>query len=96
MGDDSVLGDFKLAPEVEHEINYNSGDREYMVLRAEDDDEPVYGDASFVNGLKRAHSDASWAETAGKLAIVVDLEQVLRLAWTALPVIYETTDDETV
>ena len=31
MDDDRILGDFKLAPEVESEINYNSGDREYMM-----------------------------------------------------------------
>ena len=96
MGDDRILGDFKLAPEVESEINYNSGDREFMVLRAEDDDEPVYGEATFTSDLKRAHSDADWAETNGKLAIVVNLEQMLRLAWNALPVIYETTNEETI
>lgn len=94
MSDARTLGSYRLAPDVDDEINYNSGDRQYMVLRAEDDDEPVYGDATFVNGLKRAHSDADWAASDAKLAIVVDMEQVLRLAWTALPVVYDTTDDD--
>lgn len=97
-GDETVetrtLGDFKLAPDVEDEINYNSGDHPYMVLRAEDDDHPVYGEATFADSMGRANSDANWAETAGKLAIVVDLSGVLRLAWTALPVLRETTDEE--
>ena len=97
-GDETVetrtLGDYKLAPDVEDEINYSSGDHPYMVLRAEDDDHPVYGEATFADSMGRANSDADWAETAGKLAIVVDLSGVLRLAWTALPVLRETTDEE--
>jgi hypothetical protein len=94
MGETGTLGDFKLSPEVEDEINYNSGDHQYMVLRAEDDDEPVYGDATFADTLGRANSDADWAGTAGRLAIVVDLAGVLRLAWTALPVIRDTAAEE--
>lgn len=94
MSETRTLGNYKLAPSVDDEINYNSGDRQYMVLRAEDDDEPVYGDATFVNGLKRAHSDADWTASDARLAIVVDLAEVLRLAWTALPVVYDTTDDD--
>lgn len=97
-GDETVetrtLGDYKLSPGVEDEINYNSGDHQYMVLRAEDDDEPVYGDATFADSMGRANSDADWAGTAGKLAIVVDLAGVLRLAWMALPVVRDITDEE--
>ena len=94
MAETRTLGDYKRAPDIEDEINYNSGDHAYMVLRAEDDDEPVYGDATFADSLGKAHSDADWTATGGKLAIVVDLAGVLRTAWTALPVVYDTTDNE--
>lgn len=96
MATGKVLGDYMIAPSVDDEINYNSGDRRYMVVRTERDGD-VYGrgdDAvTFTNDLRRAHSDADWSGTSGRGAIVVDLARLLRLPWDQLPVIYDNEDE---
>jgi hypothetical protein len=88
-----VLGDYSLSPDVEDEINHHSGGNRYMVLTAAGQ-VPVgpYGDAQFMNW--HANNAADWAMTMGKEAIIVDLEQVLRLPWDRLPVIRDTMDED--
>jgi hypothetical protein len=92
-----VLGDYvTLSESVNDALNYESEDQRYMILSTGvHGDGPEYGHGvSFAMTLGKAHSDADWAGTYGKRSIVVDLENMLRLAWDRLPVVYDNENED--
>lgn len=92
-----VLGDYVGSPipeALDDALNHDSGDAAYMVLRSETWEGSEYGEPSFATTLGKAHSDADWAGTAGKRAIVVDLAGTLQLRWDLLPVLYDNTEED--
>lgn len=89
-----TLGDYLFTDQVENALNFRAADNAYMVLITAPDGDRYGVEIEFACELGRAHSGADWADTMGRGAIVVDLSDMLRLAWTDLPVVYDTDDEE--
>lgn len=89
-----TLGDYLLTDAVDGALNYQAEDNPYMILSTAEDGDRYGVDITFSRDLGHAHSSADWADTMGKGAIVVGLEDMIFAQWSDLPVVYDTDDEE--